>query len=157
MLLLVSGGASALLEVPTPGVGLTQLRALFDRSLREGLDIERLNRERIALSRVKGGRLAGFFPGSSIEALMMSDVPRDDPAVLASGLLDTPGLGRCLVGSIDDALDAVELLLVDVDVLVDAVADIGAQQQLPEAFGIMNIGASIDFTEFLAELTAPLL
>jgi hydroxypyruvate reductase len=108
VLLLVSGGASALLEVPTPGVGLTQLRALFDRSLREGLDIERLNRERIALSRVKGGRLAGFFPGSSIEALMMSDVPRDDPAVLASGLLDTPGLGRCLVGSIDEALDAVE-------------------------------------------------
>lgn len=108
VLLLVSGGASALLEVPAAGVGLSQLRALFDRSEREGLDIERLNRERIALSRVKGGRLAGLFPGCAVEALMISDVPRDDPAVLASGLLDTPGLDRRLVGSIDDALDAVE-------------------------------------------------
>ncbi len=108
VLLLVSGGASALMEVPASGVGLAQLRELFDRSLREGLDIERLNRERVALSRVKGGRLAGFFPGSSVEALMISDVPRDDPSVLASGLLDTPGLDRRLVGSVDDALDAVE-------------------------------------------------
>ncbi len=108
VLLLVSGGASALLEVPAPGVGLAELGALFERSLREGLDIERLNRERIALSRVKGGRLASLFKGAVIEALMISDVPRDDPAVLASGLLDTPGLERRLVGSIEEALVAVE-------------------------------------------------
>jgi len=108
VLLLVSGGASALLEVPAPGVGLAELGALFERSLREGLDIERLNRERIALSRVKGGALAGLFKGTAIEALMISDVPRDDPAVLASGLLDTPGLERRLVGSIEEALAAVE-------------------------------------------------
>jgi hydroxypyruvate reductase len=107
VLLLVSGGASALLEIPAPGVGVAELRALFDRSLRERLDIERLNRERIALSQVKGGRLAGLFTGAAVEALMISDVPRDDPAVLASGLLDTPGLARQLVGSLDDALDAV--------------------------------------------------
>jgi hydroxypyruvate reductase len=108
VLLLVSGGASALLEVPEPGVGIAELRALFERSLREGLDIEQLNRERIALSRVKGGGLAGLFKGTVIEALMISDVPRDDPAVLASGLLDTPGLERRLVGSIEEALAAVE-------------------------------------------------
>ncbi len=107
VLLLVSGGASALLEVPALGVGLAELRALFDRSLREGLDIERLNRERVALSQVKGGRLAGLFAGAAVEGLMISDVPRDDPAVLASGLLDTPGLPRQLVGSLDDALDAI--------------------------------------------------
>jgi glycerate 2-kinase len=107
VLLLVSGGASALLEIPAPGVGLAALRDLFDRSLRERLDIEQLNRERVALSRVKGGRLAGLFPGAAVEALMISDVPRDDPAVLASGLLDTPGLSRRLVGSLEDALDAV--------------------------------------------------
>ncbi len=107
VLLLVSGGASALLEIPRPGVTLAQLRALFDRSLDERLDIEQLNRERIALSQVKGGRLAALFPGADVEALMISDVPRDDPAVLASGLLDTPGLPRRLVGSADDALDAI--------------------------------------------------
>jgi glycerate 2-kinase len=108
VLLLVSGGASALLEVPAPGVGLAELSALFERSLRERLDIEQLNRERIALSRVKGGQLAGLFKGVAIEALMISDVPRDDPAVLASGLLDTPRLERRLIGSIEEALAAVE-------------------------------------------------
>jgi glycerate 2-kinase len=107
VLLLVSGGASALLEVPAPGVGLAQLRALYERSLAVGLDIEHLNRERAALSRIKGGRLPGLFRDARFEALMISDVPRDDPAVLASGLLDAPGLAPRLVGSLDDALDAV--------------------------------------------------
>jgi len=108
VLLLVSGGASALLEVPVPGVGLAELRALFERSLDERLDIERLNRERTALSRIKGGRLPGLFRGARVEAFMISDVPRDDVAVLASGLLDAPGLALRLVGSLEDALDAIE-------------------------------------------------
>jgi glycerate 2-kinase len=107
VLLLISGGASSLLEVPAPGVGLAELRALFDRSLHERLDIARLNRERIALSRIKGGRLPGLFRGARIEPFMISDVPCDDPAVLASGLLDAPGLAPRLVGSLDDALEAI--------------------------------------------------
>lgn len=107
VLLLVSGGASALLEVPAPGVGLHELVALFERSLADRLDIERLNRERNALSRIKGGRLAGLFRDAAIEALLISDVPRDDPAVLASGLADGPAVSRRLVGSLDDTLDAV--------------------------------------------------
>ena len=107
VLLLVSGGASALLEVPVPGTGLPELRALFDRSLTERLDIERLNRQRVALSQIKGGRLPGLFSGTRIEAFMISDVPRDDPAVLASGLLDDPGVVPRLVGSLDDALEAI--------------------------------------------------
>jgi len=107
VLLLVSGGASALLEVPAPGVGLAELQGIYDRSLTERLDIERLNRARIAQSLVKGGRLPGLFHGARIDALMISDVPRDDPAVLASGLLNVQGLEPRLVGSIDDALEAV--------------------------------------------------
>ncbi len=107
VLLLVSGGASALLELPVPGVGLAELRELYDRSLAEGIDIECLNAKRAALSRIKGGGLPALFEGGAIEAFMISDVPRDDPAVLASGLLDAPGLAPRLVGSIDDALDAV--------------------------------------------------
>lgn len=107
VLLLVSGGASALLEVPVPGVGLAELAGLFDRSLAERFDIERLNRERIALSRIKGGRLAELFRDAAIEALLVSDVPRDDPAVLASGIADGPHVSRRLVGSLDDALDAI--------------------------------------------------
>lgn len=107
VLLLVSGGASSLLEIPAPGVDLAALRALFDLSLAERLDIEDLNARRIALSRVKGGRLPGMFAAGSVEAFMISDVPRDDPAVLGSGLLAAPGLQPRLVGSLDDALDAV--------------------------------------------------
>jgi hydroxypyruvate reductase len=107
VLLLVSGGASALLEVPAPGVGLADLRALFERSLSERMDIEILNRERAALSRVKGGKLPALFAGSAIEAYMISDVPHDDPAVLASGLLAAPGLAPRLVGSLGDALEAI--------------------------------------------------
>jgi hydroxypyruvate reductase len=107
VLLLVSGGASALLEVPAAGVGLRELVALFERSLALRLDIEQLNRERIALSRIKGGKLAGFFPHAAIEALLLSDVPRDDPAVLASGIADGARVSRRLVGSLDDALEAV--------------------------------------------------
>ncbi|HEY6098185.1 MAG TPA: DUF4147 domain-containing protein, partial [Anaeromyxobacter sp.] len=107
VLLLVSGGASALLEVPAPGVGLRELVALFERSLTERMDIERLNRERIALSRIKGGQLAALFPQAAIEALLVSDVPRDDPAVLASGIADGARISRRLVGSLDDALEAI--------------------------------------------------
>lgn len=107
VLLLVSGGASALLEVPVPGVGVTELVALFERSLAERLDIEQLNRERIALSQIKGGKLPGLFAGAAVEALLISDVPRDDPAVLASGIAHDPRIEYRLVGSLDDALDAV--------------------------------------------------
>jgi hydroxypyruvate reductase len=107
VLLLVSGGASALLEIPAPGVGLAELRTLFDLSLAEGFDIEILNARRSALSLIKGGRLPGLFRGSSVEGFMISDVPRDDPAVLGSGLLAAPELKPRLVGSLDDALDAV--------------------------------------------------
>ena len=106
VLLLISGGASALVEVPEAGVGLPELAALFDRSLAEGLDIEQLNRERIGLSRIKGGRLPGLFPGSRIEVFLISDVPRDDPAVIASGLVAAPGIAPRLVGSLDDAIEA---------------------------------------------------
>ncbi len=107
VLLLVSGGSSALLEIPAPGVGLVELRALYDRSLAESLDIESLNSRRAALSLIKGGRLPGLFGGAAVEGFMISDVPRDDPAVLGSGLLASPGFTPRLVGSLDDALDAV--------------------------------------------------
>ncbi|HEX9707483.1 MAG TPA: DUF4147 domain-containing protein [Steroidobacteraceae bacterium] len=107
VLLLVSGGASALLEVPAPGVGLAELRALYDQSLAERLDIENLNARRRALSLIKGGRLPGMFRAVAVDALMISDVPGDDAAVLGSGLLAAAGFKPRLVGSLDDALEAV--------------------------------------------------
>ena len=66
-----------------------------------------MNRERIALSQIKGGRLTRLFAGAEVEALLVSDVPRDDPAVLASGIAHDPHIPCRLVGSLGDALDAV--------------------------------------------------
>jgi glycerate-2-kinase len=81
---LLSGGASALLECPDPGVSLADLQATTSRLLRAGADIWQLNAVRKHLSRVKGGRLASAAAGRTL-ALAVSDVVGDDPAVIASG------------------------------------------------------------------------
>jgi hydroxypyruvate reductase len=105
ILLCVSGGASALLEVPAAGVTLAELRELHALSETSGMDIEELNARRGRLSRIKAGKLPQLFAGCAVEGLMISDVPRDDPAIVGSGLL--AGAKVTLVGSLDDALDGV--------------------------------------------------
>ena len=105
VLLLVSGGASSLLEVLAPGITLAKLQRLNEWAHAEAVDIVALNSMRASLSVVKAGRLPGLFRDCEVEGLMISDVPGDDPAVVGSGLL--AGAGRItLVGSMDDALDA---------------------------------------------------
>jgi hydroxypyruvate reductase len=83
---LVSGGSSSLVESLRPGVSLADLRALNQRGLAAGWDIVRLNRERGALSLLKGGGV-GRLLGRAALALFLSDVPDDDPRVIGSGLL----------------------------------------------------------------------
>ena len=106
VLLLVSGGASSLLEVPAPGVSLDALRLPYQDALSQGLEIEELNARRRALSQLKGGGLPALFKDCQVEGLMISDVPGDDPAIVGSGLLDEPDCKVTLVGCLDDALDA---------------------------------------------------
>jgi hydroxypyruvate reductase len=84
LVVLLSGGASALLEAPAEGVSLDDLRATTARLLRAGVDITALNAVRKHLSRVKGGRLASACRGRTV-ALAVSDVVGDDLAVIASG------------------------------------------------------------------------
>ena len=84
LVVLLSGGASALLESPADGVSLADLQATTARLLRAGADISALNAVRKHLSRVKGGRLASACPGRTV-ALIVSDVVGDDLAVIASG------------------------------------------------------------------------
>ena len=86
-LFLLSGGASSLVEVLPRGVDLDDLRALTGRLLASGLDINRVNRARRALSGIKGGRLAARLRRSRTLSLLISDVPGDDPGVIGSGLL----------------------------------------------------------------------
>ncbi|MFO7694333.1 MAG: DUF4147 domain-containing protein [Vicinamibacterales bacterium] len=84
LVVLLSGGASALLEAPADGVSLEDLQATTSRLLRAGADITALNAVRKHLSRVKGGRLASSCGGRTV-ALAVSDVVGDDLAVIASG------------------------------------------------------------------------
>lgn len=89
-LVLVSGGASALLELPRPGITLEDLQRVNRWLLGSGLPIQEMNAVRRALSRIKGGGLLSLLVGRRIRGLLMSDVPGDDPAVIGSGLLARP-------------------------------------------------------------------
>lgn len=108
VLLLVSGGASALAEFPAAGVTLADLRALTARSFTEGWDIARLNASRRGMSALKGGRLVEAFRGCEVQGFLISDVPRDDPAVAASGLLASAACRVTVVARLSDALEAAQ-------------------------------------------------
>ena len=83
LLVLLSGGASALMAVPADGLSLEDKRATTQRLLRGGADIHALNAVRKHLSAVKGGRLAACAPRSVTFAI--SDVIDDDTSVIGSG------------------------------------------------------------------------
>jgi hydroxypyruvate reductase len=83
-LCLVSGGGSALLALPAAGLTLEDKQAVSRALLRSGAAIDEMNCVRKHLSAVKGGRLAAASP-ARVVTLMISDVPGDDPAVIASG------------------------------------------------------------------------
>src|SRR5439155_24953235 len=83
--LLLSGGGSALLEQPAPGLDLAALQATTGLLLRAGATIGELNAVRKHLSRVKGGGLARAAGGATIIALVLSDVVGSPLDVIASG------------------------------------------------------------------------
>ncbi|HET7202032.1 MAG TPA: DUF4147 domain-containing protein [Steroidobacteraceae bacterium] len=87
VLFLVSGGASSLVESLRPGCTLTDLQALHRWALGSGAPIAQVNARRRELSRLKGGGLAALAGQRRTLAVMISDVPRDDPRVIGSGLL----------------------------------------------------------------------
>lgn len=79
-----SGGGSALLEHPLPGVPFEALRSINARLLASGATIGEMNCVRKHLSAIKGGRLAAASPARCV-SLAISDVPGDDLSVIASG------------------------------------------------------------------------
>lgn len=85
VLALISGGASALLVAPAEGVTLEEKQAVNRALLASGAPIDRMNVVRKHLSRVKGGQLAAAAWPARMLALMISDVPGDDPAFIGSG------------------------------------------------------------------------
>jgi len=82
---LMSGGGSALLSLPAPGIAFDEKRAINKVLLRSGSPIGEMNCVRRHLSAIKGGRLALACHPARVVTLVVSDVPGDDPAVVASG------------------------------------------------------------------------
>ncbi len=85
VLCLLSGGGSALLSLPAPGLSLADKQAVNRALLRSGASIGEMNCVRRHLSAIKGGRLAAASRPARLVSLLISDVPDDDPAVIASG------------------------------------------------------------------------
>ncbi|MEE9210943.1 MAG: glycerate-2-kinase family protein, partial [Kiloniellales bacterium] len=79
---LISGGGSALLALPAPGLTLAHKQEVNRALLRSGADISQMNCVRKHLSAIKGGRLAAAAP-ARVVTLIISDVPGDDPAAIA--------------------------------------------------------------------------
>jgi hydroxypyruvate reductase len=85
LLCLISGGGSALLALPAAGLTLEDKQAISKELLRSGADITEMNCLRKHLSAIKGGRLAAAAHPARVVSLLISDVPGDDPATIASG------------------------------------------------------------------------
>jgi len=82
---LISGGGSALLSLPAPGLNLDDKQAVNRALLKSGATISEMNCVRRHLSAIKGGRLAAHCAPAQVLTLLISDVPGDDPADIASG------------------------------------------------------------------------
>jgi len=85
LICLISGGGSALLALPAPGLTLEDKQTVTRSLLRCGATIGEINTVRKHLSAIKGGRLAAAAVPAKVVTLAISDVPGDDPAVIASG------------------------------------------------------------------------
>ncbi|MDP3086276.1 MAG: glycerate kinase, partial [Rubrivivax sp.] len=85
VLCLISGGGSALLALPAPGLTLDDKRAINKALLSSGAAIDEMNCVRKHLSAIKGGRLAALCAPAPVFTLLISDVPGDSPSIIASG------------------------------------------------------------------------
>lgn len=111
VIVLLSGGASALLPAPKPGISLAEKIAVSDLLLSSGLDITAMNLVRQAISQLKGGGLLAIAQPAAVRSFILSDVLGDDLRVIGSG----PSVGP--VGTRSEA--------------VDCLKNVGAWEKLP--------------------------
>jgi hydroxypyruvate reductase len=142
LLVLISGGASSLVEVPVEGVDLAFLKKTNQWLLGSGLDIVSMNWVRKGLSRIKGGGLLNWLQERETYALAISDVPGDIPGAIGSGLLT-------LEPELEQRIEQLALP----DWLSDKLTT-GAQQRkvtVPqEAVPQLHIAANLDAAKFAA-------
>ncbi len=99
---LISGGGSALLNLPLPGITLEEKQLVNKGLLSSGASIAEMNCVRRHLSQVKGGRLAAACHPAKVVTLLISDIPGDAPVDIASG----PTVGDST--TCEDALEIIE-------------------------------------------------
>ena len=119
VLCLISGGGSALLTLPADGLTLEDKQRINKALLESGAAIDEMNCVRKHLSRIKGGRLAAACAPARVVTLTISDVPGDDPSVIASGPT-VPDATTCA-----DALAILERYRIDVPPAVRAALEAG--------------------------------
>jgi hydroxypyruvate reductase len=117
---LISGGGSALLALPAPGLTLDDKQRVNRALLASGATIGEMNCVRRHLSAIKGGRLAAACHPARLVTLLMSDVPGDRPADIASG----PTVADATTCA--DALDLVRRYAIELPAEVRRVLDTGA-------------------------------
>jgi len=119
VLCLISGGGSALLTLPAEGLTLEDKQKINKALLESGAAIDEMNCVRKHLSRIKGGRLAAACAPARVVTLTISDVPGDDPSVIASGPT-VPDATTCA-----DALAILQRYHIDVPPAVRAALEAG--------------------------------
>ena len=120
VLCLISGGGSALLTLPADGLTLEDKQRINKDLLNSGANISEMNCVRKHLSRIKGGRLAAACAPARVVTLTISDVPGDQPSIIASGPT-VPDATTCA-----DALAILKRYAIDVPPAVRAKLENGA-------------------------------
>lgn len=118
---LLSGGGSSLLCAPAPGITLEEKQAKTAALLKSGAAIHEINQARKAISAVKGGRLAEACAPANVITLLISDVPGNDPSLVASGptvvdAADAREKDVRILATSDDALQAAALRALELDI-----------------------------------------
>ena len=120
VLFLISGGGSALLTLPAEGLSLEDKQRINRDLLNSGAGIGEMNCVRKHLSRIKGGRLAAACAPAQVVTLTISDVPGDDPSVIASGPT-VPDVTTCA-----DAWAILQRYKIEVPAAIEAALKAGA-------------------------------
>lgn len=115
VLVVVTGGGSALFELPIEGITLEQLIAKNDELVKSGKTIQEMNEERKKLSKVKGGKLSDVLKPAKVLGLIFSDVAGNDLSVVASGPTVNGETENILMLSNQTAIDAMKNKALETD------------------------------------------
>ena len=139
VLCLISGGGSALLTLPAEGLTLEDKQRINKALLESGAAIDEMNCVRKHLSRIKGGRLAAACAPARVVTLTISDVPGDDPSIIASGPT-VPDASTCA-----DALAILNRYRIEVPPAVRAALEAG-QYETPKPGDAVFAGHAVHMT-----------